>query len=53
MSNKAYSAKRWTDVPEPKPIGKFEIDEKQKEKYDEQLKSLMKQSGVLKDDEAS
>lgn len=53
MSEKPYSAKRWTDVPEPKAIGNFEITEQEKEQYDKELKSLMKQAGVLKDNKHS
>lgn len=53
MSEKAYSAKRWTEKPKFSTVGNFEISEEEKKQYDAILEDLMRKNGVLDSTESS
>lgn len=52
MNDKAlYSAKRWTDIPKPQR-GKIEqFTEEQKKQNRKDLETIMKEYGIIKQDE--
>lgn len=51
MSEKPYSAKRWTDIPQPRVVGKTEFTEEEKKQNDEKLERILKEYGILKENE--
>ncbi len=45
---KPYTAKRWTEIPEPKIIGHTESTEEEKRENDREAEEVLRQYGLLK-----
>lgn len=51
MSKKLFNDRRWTDPPQAKVVGYFEMTEEEKRQAGKDLEKILKETGAIKPDE--
>ena len=51
MSKKLFNDRRWTDLPQAKVVGYFEMTEEEKRQAGKDLEKILKETGAIKPDE--